>query len=79
MKESIDRKPALMKKVISKRIMCEKLGVSPTTLWRMVKRGEFPAPIQISPGRVGWLEDEADGYIESCPRVGGAFESGAAE
>ena len=32
--------------------------VSPTTLWRMVKRGEFPAPVFISPNKKVWFEDE---------------------
>jgi predicted DNA-binding transcriptional regulator AlpA len=28
--------------------------VSEATLWRMVKRGDLPAPIRISPGRAGF-------------------------
>lgn len=63
-----ERKPSLMKKVLGKKIICEMLGVSPTTLWRMVKRGDFPAPIQISPGRVGWVEEKAEAYIDSRPQ-----------
>lgn len=33
-------------------------GLSRTTVWRMQQRGEFPSPIRISPGRVGWVRDE---------------------
>lgn len=43
------------------RFMREKevLGItsfSHSTLWRQIKRGKFPKPVQISPGRVGWRE-----------------------
>lgn len=33
-------------------------GISRTTAWRMQKTGDFPKPVQISPGRVGWWESE---------------------
>jgi predicted DNA-binding transcriptional regulator AlpA len=33
-------------------------GVSPSTLKRRWPKGDFPAPIRICPGRVGWLEAE---------------------
>ncbi|WP_455883591.1 helix-turn-helix transcriptional regulator [Pseudomonas putida] len=29
---------------------------SRTTLWRVIKSGQFPRPVRISPGRVGWRE-----------------------
>ncbi len=29
---------------------------SHATLWREIKRGKFPKPVPISPGRVGWRE-----------------------
>jgi len=28
------------------------------TIWRMVKRGEFPKAVRLSPGRVAWREVE---------------------
>lgn len=33
-------------------------GLSRTTAWRRQKAGDFPLPVQISPGRVGWWESE---------------------
>lgn len=33
-------------------------GISRTTAWRMQKAGDFPAPVPISPHRVGWWESE---------------------
>ena len=67
----INKKSAKSKRIIGRKEMCKKIGVGETTLWRMVKRGDFPPPLQISPRRVGWEEGEGDTYIESRPRAGG--------
>ncbi len=40
--------------------VCARLSVSRATLWRMTRRGEFPKPVQLSPGRVGVPADELD-------------------
>ena len=37
-------------------------NASRSTLWRMWRKGEFPKPIKISPGRVGWLQSEIDAW-----------------
>ena len=39
--------------------------VSRATRWRMVRRGEFPAPVQISPGRVAWKEADVRAWLEA--------------
>ena len=36
--------------------MAQRLGVSRSTLWRMRRRAEFPEPLRISAGAVGWRE-----------------------
>jgi len=38
-------------------------GLSKSTLWKLVKTAEFPAPIRITANRVGWLESEVDAWI----------------
>jgi predicted DNA-binding transcriptional regulator AlpA len=35
-------------------------GLSRTTAWRLQKRDDFPAPYAISPGRVGYREEEVE-------------------
>ena len=40
-------------------------GMSKPTVWRMRRRGEFPEPVRISPGRVAWFSDEIDAWIAS--------------
>ena len=44
----------LRREVLTRRQVAEVIGVSPSTLDRMVGRGEFPPPLRLSPGRVGW-------------------------
>ncbi len=45
--------------------VCERLSVSRATLWRMTRRGDFPKPVQLSPGRVGVPVDEFDNWQRS--------------
>ena len=47
----------------------ERIGVSNTTLWRLEKRGEFPARRRISPNRVGWLASEVEAWIQERPTL----------
>lgn len=43
------------------------LSISTTSLQRMVRSGEFPAPRKISPRRVAWLVREVEEWAESRP------------
>ena len=38
-------------------------GLSATTLWRLTQRGEFPKPIRLSAGAVGWLDSEISAWL----------------
>ena len=58
----------------SRRIMrvlelLSKTGMSRTSIWRAVRAGSFPAPIQLGQNMVGWFEDEIDEYLATRPRV----------
>jgi prophage regulatory protein len=39
-------------------------GLSSTTIWRERRRGTFPEPIRISPGRNGWRASDLATWIE---------------
>lgn len=41
------------------------VGLSRTTLWRAVRRGDFPAPRRLSANAIGWLASEVAGWIAS--------------
>jgi len=59
-----------MKRLISQTELRARLGnIGRTTLWRLqVSDPAFPAPVEISPGRSGFYEDEVEAYIASRPR-----------
>ena len=40
--------------VFSRRQVAKEIGVSVSTVWRLVRKGLFPPPMKLSPGRVGW-------------------------
>ena len=42
---------------------------SRTQVWRYVKAGKFPAPVQLGENAVGWYEDEIAAWLESRPRA----------
>ena len=39
------------------------VGLSVPTVYRQIRRGEFPAPARLSPGRVGWLPKDIDAWL----------------
>ena len=44
-------------------------GLSRTTAWRMQKAGDFPLPVLVSKGRVGWWESELAAWkLARAPR-----------
>lgn len=45
----------------------EKTGLSRTTLWRLEKRGAFPARRHVGGNMVGWLESEIDAWLAGLP------------
>ncbi len=44
-------------------------GLSRTTIWRKVRCGDFPAPVQLGKNSVGWPEHEVDAWVANRPRV----------
>ena len=56
--------PAIVK-IIRHVQVCQKLCISPASLFDMVAKGDFPKPFPIIPGgrSVGWLEAEVDAWI----------------
>ena len=47
--------------------VCEKIGVSESTLRRMVKEGDFPAPIRISKRASRWRLSEVEEWMDTRP------------
>ncbi len=54
---------APLSRILSPRELGELIGLAPATLWRMRRRGDLPAPIRLSPNRVGWREDVISAWL----------------
>ncbi len=58
--------------------VCKRYGKSRTQIWRDVRAGKFPAPVQIGPNSIGWWSDELDAHDETLLRVAWAPDEEAA-
>jgi len=54
-------------RLLSAKEVLLKVNISWPTLWAWSKCGKFPAPRQISPKRIAWLEHEIDAWINALP------------
>ena len=43
-------------------------GLSRATIWRRVRAGTFPAPIQLGENSIGWPASEITAWLDSRPR-----------
>jgi prophage regulatory protein len=57
------RTGTLAERVLPKWEVLRITGFSGATLWREVQAKRFPAPISISPNRVGFLESEVQKWL----------------
>jgi predicted DNA-binding transcriptional regulator AlpA len=57
--------PRLHDRLLPWRTVKDLTGLSRTTAWRLQKAGDFPLPVAISPGRVGWRESEVAAWSAS--------------
>ena len=46
-------------------------GLSTTTIYRMMREGNFPVPLKISPKAVRWPASEIEAWLASLPRATG--------
>ncbi len=47
------------------------VGLSRTTIYDRVAKGTFPAPMQLGPASVAWVQSEVNEWIKSLPRTRG--------
>jgi prophage regulatory protein len=52
-------------RVLSMKTVLDRVPISRTTLWRMVREGLFPPHIKLSANRIGWIEEDIDAWIAS--------------
>ncbi len=62
-------KPRLRRRLLRPKQVMERMGWSRTTLWRRVRAGEFPAPVETGANTTAFYEDEVDEAQANLPRV----------
>jgi prophage regulatory protein len=60
------------------RQVCDRTGLSRSTVYELVAKGVFPRPVRISARTVGWLEVEIEDFIRSRIANSRQAERGAA-
>ena len=49
--------------------VCDRTGLSYSTIWRLERAGEFPARRRLSKGRVAWFAEEVERWVQERERV----------
>ena len=49
-------------RILRQHQVCEKVGLSPMTIWRRQKAGTFPQRVRLGPNAVGWIEEEIEAW-----------------
>lgn len=44
------------------------LGIGRSTIYNLIKEGDFPQPIELGPNSVGWLVDEVKDWLSNRDR-----------
>jgi prophage regulatory protein len=55
-------------RLLLKAEVLDRTKVGYTTLWSMMRRGQFPLSVSLG-RRVGWFESEVDNWLAALPRV----------
>lgn len=59
--ETLERK---QKRLLRRPDVLHRCGISNSTLHRLINAGDFPAPVQLGPRAVAWVESQIDQWIE---------------
>ena len=49
--------------------VCKAVGVGQSTVWELVRHGEFPLPIKVTSRCTAWRSDEVEAWMASRNRV----------
>jgi prophage regulatory protein len=61
----MNTKMTLTRRTLRIRRVTEKTGFSASSVWRLAQSGQFPQPVQLSPGCTAWFEHEIDEWLEA--------------
>ena len=60
-----------------KDLAAEGVRLSAATIWRKVRNGSFPKPVQVSAGRVAWVKSEIEAWKRGLVEARDARTTGA--
>ena len=46
-------------------VVADRTSLSKATIYRMLKTGQFPRPLQVGPNSVRWLESDLKSWMEA--------------
>lgn len=49
--------------LLSIKHVCSRTSLSRSTVYRLARDGNFPRPVEITPGRMAWIESEIAEWI----------------
>lgn len=55
--------------ILRRKEVSKKIGLSPVSIWRLEKAGDFPARVQLGPRAVGWNADDIERWLETRPAI----------
>ena len=50
-------------RILRKPGVAQRVGLGKSTIDQMVRRGEFPAPIRLTPYAIGWRVEDVDTWL----------------
>ena len=56
-------------RLLRRREVARMTGLSPSTIYAMIERGEFPAPIRVGQRMSAWAESDVQAWIEQTVRA----------
>lgn len=55
-------------KILRLPALAEKLGKPKSSIYYLIKHGQFPRPISLSARSVGWREEDIEAWLQSRPQ-----------
>lgn len=60
-------KAAMAQKYLRRRAVEELTGLSRSTIYDLMSKGQFPRPVKLTRKAVGWPSDVVEGWMKSRP------------
>ena len=62
-------------RLLRRRQVEEITGLSRSSIYRLMRNGDFPVPVRVGPSAVRWKASDISAWLESRPLATGEFDS----